>query len=136
MKKVFLSKLCASQTPIDASEIFLPIIISFGYYIVVWIISSFATGYSIDGSSGAPGVFFIITLPYLFMLLHLSFLWVQQLFPVAVSLLTGLIIAATMLAKHRTKFQIVYDKGLKKQIIFVIISLAITGIQFIHKAIK
>jgi hypothetical protein len=119
-----------------ASEVFAPIIASYLYFMLVFIVISCVTKYSIEGSGGAPVVFHVFTLPFFFVMLMLSFSSNQEMFPVLVIAINAAIIAATMFAKARTKSKMIYNKKFKAQIIAVIGSLTVVGFQFLDKAIN
>jgi hypothetical protein len=92
----------------NAAKVFTPIVAAYVYYMLVWMITFGITGYLIDDN--VPGFFSVLTFPYFTIRATLAAFHYLDVFPIFVTLITAIIIAAVLIAKIRSKSHFVWDK--------------------------
>lgn len=113
----------STNLPEKLSQILLPFFISFGYYMLVWVVIFGISGY--DFTSGIFSLLFLLALPYSAanLLMGLAGNWTP--FPVIIAALTFVTLAATLITCAICKKKMIFDK---RVFIGIAVTLCLSGI--------
>ena len=114
-----------ASLPENASEVIMPIILAFCYYMCVWIVVFGISDYRYDSDLFLGGTYFFLTIPYFMINLFFAIMGNPSIFPllnVAITVITVLTIVITGVAYHK---RIVYDK---KIVVYGVVFICLTGI--------
>ncbi|MCL1858073.1 MAG: substrate-binding domain-containing protein [Oscillospiraceae bacterium] len=123
-----------ARFPEKASDIFLPVLIAFCYYIISWIILFGLSNYNLNDD--LIGIYIFLAMPYIGVNFFVAFIGNYSLFPVinGGAVLTAAIIA--FVTRFSNNKKIIFDKRFIVYAAIAILLCGISGMQFYIKSIN
>ena len=114
----------------NLSDLLLPLLHGFGYYLLLWIIFFALAGYDYQG---IYGVFYILTIPFTFFGMIMSIIGFSSYFPVAVIVLLVLAVLTLIITKYLCKQTINFDRKGIWYLVFLGLLVSISAYQLLDR---